>query len=70
MVEKYVARPRHNYREESTTGSRSPDYLADGAARINSRNLLIAQLTYGQHSRGREAFWTAVTALRNEGHKL
>lgn len=65
-----MASPRINYKDASREGSRSPDYLADGAAKMASRNLLVAQLTHGQHSLGKDAFWSTVKALRQEGYRL
>ncbi len=62
-----MASPRINYKEASREGSRSPDYLADGAAKMASRNLLVAQLKAGQHNLDEVRFWGKVRELRAEG---
>ncbi len=51
-------------------GSRSPDYLSDGAAKMASQNLLVAQLRAGQHALSNELFWDTVGELRAAGVKL
>lgn len=60
---------RHNYNTPSLLGrEHAHDNLADKAAEIASRNLLVAQLRVGQHSLDRERFWLTVGKLRGEGY--
>lgn len=42
----------------------------DHDAFYGSRNLLAAQLSSGQHSLGKEAFWERVRELRERGVRL
>lgn len=62
---------KHNYNSASAGGcEHTRENVAEQAAEINSRNLLIAQLRAGQHSLGADRFWGVVRGLREQGCKL
>jgi len=62
---------KHNYNSASAGGyAHARENVAEQAAEINSRNLLIAQLRAGQHSLGEDRFWSVVGELRAQGCKL
>jgi len=67
-----MASVRHNYNRAPTGGcEHARDNMAEKAAKIAakiaSRNLLVAQLRYGQHGLQETAFWDTVRELRSEG---
>lgn len=64
-----MAAARHNYNTDNFGQVHARDNLAATAAEMGSRNLLVAQLRYGQHALGPDAFWDRVRALR-EGRYL
>ena len=60
--------PRVNYKTDNSGTAYSQEYLVESAAKLASRNLLVAQLRYGQHGLQETAFWDTVRELRVEGY--
>lgn len=59
--------PRVNYKTDNSGTAYSQEYLVESAAKLASRNLLVAQLKAGQHNLDEVRFWGTVRELRSEG---
>lgn len=62
-----MASVRHNYNTANLGQEHARDNAAEVAAKIASRNLLVAQLRTGQHGLQETAFWDTVRELKAEG---